>query len=141
MRRPMIVILAVLALSASACVRIDSGGAGVLWSALSGGTQDEVYHEGLHLVAPWNRMYVYDVRVHERLEKIHVLSSNGLSVGLEVTVRFAPDATALPKLQKTIGPAYYEKIVQPELDELANASGARRPSADDSQGGDGNRDA
>jgi regulator of protease activity HflC (stomatin/prohibitin superfamily) len=109
------VILAALAISTSGCVRIDSGGAGVLWSALSGGTQEEVYQEGLHLVAPWNRMFIYDIRVHERLEKIQVLSSNGLQVGLEVTVRFAPDAAALPRLQQTIGPAYYEKIVQPAL--------------------------
>jgi regulator of protease activity HflC (stomatin/prohibitin superfamily) len=74
-----------------------------------------VYSEGLHLVAPWNRMIVYDIRFHERLEKVQVLSNNGLQVGLEVTVRFKPDASALPTLQKTIGPAYYEKIVQPAL--------------------------
>lgn len=115
MRKSSIVILAALAISMSGCVRVESGGAGVLWSALSGGTQDDVYREGLHLVAPWNTMYIYDIRVHERLEKIQVLSSNGLQVGLEVSVRYKPDAEALPQLQKTIGPAYYEKIVQPAM--------------------------
>jgi hypothetical protein len=60
-------LLIVLASSAIGCARIDSGRAGVLWKWF-GGTQPEVYGEGVHIVAPWNRMLVYDIRTQDRKE-------------------------------------------------------------------------
>src|SRR5215470_13434241 len=59
------VVLGLLGIAClSGCVRsIDSGHAGVLWT-MTGGTQPEVYGEGVHLVAPWNRLTAYDVRTH-----------------------------------------------------------------------------
>jgi len=98
----------------SGCVRVDSGGAGVLWTFM-GGTQEATYGEGVHIVAPWNRMYVYDVRTQDRLETLQILTSNGLSVGLELSIRFHPMKEELPLLHQTIGPAYYDKIVKPSL--------------------------
>src|SRR5215510_14315607 len=70
------------------CVRtIGSGNAGVLWKFV-GGTQPEVYGEGVHLIAPWNRLTRYDVRTQDKKEALHILSSNGLSVNLEASIRF-----------------------------------------------------
>ncbi len=94
------------------CVRIDAGHRGVLFKWF-GGTQDEVFPEGVHIVAPWNRMMTYDVRMQDRIEKVEILTSNGLSVRMDVSVRFRLVAAQLPELQKTIGPAFFEKIVQP----------------------------
>ena len=34
--------------------------------------------EGLQIVAPWNRMYVYSVRRQDVKERLHILASNGL---------------------------------------------------------------
>ncbi len=106
--------LAVLAAASIGCVRVDSGGAGVLWT-ITGGTQGEVFGEGIHIVAPWNRMVVYDVRAQDRVEEMQMLTSNGLNVGLEVSVRFRAMAAAVPKLHAQIGPAYYDKILKPIL--------------------------
>ncbi len=109
-----LVALTVLAAASSGCVRVDSGGAGVLWT-ITGGTQPEVFGEGIHIVAPWNRMVVYDVRAQDRLEQMQMITSNGLNVGLEVSLRFRPVGTNVPKLHAEIGPAYYDRILKPVL--------------------------
>lgn len=106
---------AVAALAAAlsfGCIRVDSGGAGVKWT-WTGGTQPEVYGEGVHIIPPWNRMVVYDVRIQDRLESIKILTSNGLSVQLEVSIRFKPIIDEVARLHATIGPAYYDKILKP----------------------------
>ena len=109
-----VMALAVLAAASIGCVRVNSGGAGVLWT-ITGGTQTQVYGEGIHIVAPWNRMVVYDVRAQDRMEQMQMLTSNGLNVGLEVSVRFHPMSSEIFKLHAEIGPAYYDKILKPIL--------------------------
>ncbi len=109
-----LVALTVIAAASIGCVRVDSGGAGVLWTIM-GGTQPEVFGEGIHIVAPWNRMVVYDVRAQDRLEQMQMITSNGLNVGLEVSLRFRPVGTNVPKLHAEIGPAYYDRILKPVL--------------------------
>ena len=106
--------LSVVAAVSLGCVRVESGGAGVLWT-ITGGTQDEVFTEGIHIVAPWNRMVVYDVRAQDRLEQMQMLTSNGLNLGLEVSLRYRPTAAEVPLLHREIGPAYYDKILKPIL--------------------------
>lgn len=102
------------ALFATGCVRIGSGHQGVLFK-LWGGTQEGLFGEGIHLVWPWDTMYDYDVRVQDGPEKLSILASNGLSVGLDVSIRFRPMGSELPALHKEIGPAYYDKIIKPTI--------------------------
>ena len=107
------VVIALIAASVGlGCVRIDSGHRGVLFKWF-GGTQDEVYGEGVEFVWPWNRLIPYDIRVQDRLEANSILTSNGLSVSMDVSVRFHPEETELATLHREIGAAYYEKIVKP----------------------------
>ena len=115
-------IALVAALMTVGCVRIDSGQAGVLWK-MFGGTQPEVFGEGLQIVAPWNRMYVYSVRRQDVKERLHILASNGLSVELESSVRFRPDPVKLAKLHTEVGPRYYEVILGPILRSQAREVG------------------
>jgi regulator of protease activity HflC (stomatin/prohibitin superfamily) len=120
--RKVCLLLAGLALGG--CAKIDSGAAGVLWTAFSG-TQDEIYREGWYMVAPWNKMIAYDVRTQDREEKLHVLASNGLSIGLEASIRFRPDINRLAELHKTLGPDYYQVVIAPTLRAEARKVGAR----------------
>ena len=60
-------------------------------------------------------MYVYDVRVLDGPERLSILASNGLSVGLDVSIRFRPMASELPPLHQEIGPNYYAKIIKPTI--------------------------
>ncbi|MCB9797025.1 MAG: prohibitin family protein [Alphaproteobacteria bacterium] len=94
---------------------IDSGEAGVRWRRLQGGTQMVTYDEGFHLIWPWDRMYVYDVRVQESDLEALIYAQDGLEIRAQVSVRFRPRAERLPWLHKDIGPEYIKKLVEPEI--------------------------
>lgn len=94
---------------------IDSGEGAVKYSVFGGTDLEKRYGEGLQIHAPWVRLIRYDVRVQERLEDITALSSNGLSIGMDASIRWRPEASALPQVHVTYGEDYYRKLVQPEL--------------------------
>ncbi len=118
-------ILIIAALAASGCYRVDSGHAGVLWSFFGGTDLDEVYGEGVHIVPPWNRLNIYSVRTQDRREDLHILTSNGLSVSLEASIRYHALRERLPQLHVGIGPNYYDVIVAPVIRSEARKVGGR----------------
>ena len=124
MRTRAIPLLVLFSITTLGCVPVDSGRAGVLWKFL-GGTQPEVYGEGVHIVAPWNKMYVYDVRTQDRKEDLHILTNNGLSVGLEASIRYRPMQAELADLHQQIGPGYFEVILAPVIRSEARQVGGR----------------
>ena len=95
-------------------VTLDSGEAGVLWKRFDGGvvTDQPPLGEGFHVVAPWNEVYVYEVRQQELYEKMKVLSSNGLDILLETSTWYLPKAEDLGKLHQQIGENYLERIIK-----------------------------
>ncbi len=97
-------------------VSLKPGEAGVLWERFMGGTDlDYIYREGFHLVAPWNRMYIYNMRLQQTPHTIIALCKNGLPVEIEVSIRSRPQAESLPLLHTVVGPDYIETIVKPEI--------------------------
>ncbi|MBI5525720.1 MAG: prohibitin family protein [Deltaproteobacteria bacterium] len=108
----------------SGCVSVDSGHQGILFTAFSG-TQPEVYPEGWHALAPWNKMIVYEMRTRDMKEDLHVLAKNGLSITLETSIRFRPIPGELFKLQTEIGPRYFETILAPVVRSEARKVGGR----------------
>jgi regulator of protease activity HflC (stomatin/prohibitin superfamily) len=118
-------VLVFVALLVSSCVRtVDSGRAAVLWKFF-GGTQPDVFGEGVHLIAPWNRLTRYDVRTQDAKEMLHILANNGLSVSLETSIRYRPMRDELPKLHAEIGPGFYEVILAPVVRSEARKVGGR----------------
>ncbi|MCB0463813.1 MAG: prohibitin family protein, partial [Flavobacteriaceae bacterium] len=95
-------LIVLIILIAKSAVTIGSGEAGVLYKTFGGGvvTDEPPLGEGFHIVAPWNKVYIYEVRQQEVLEKMNVLSSNGLDIKLEASVWFQPDFTNLGKLHQ-----------------------------------------
>jgi regulator of protease activity HflC (stomatin/prohibitin superfamily) len=93
---------------------IGPGQAGVLWRA-SGGTQPSVYGEGLYYVAPWNQLYIYDLRSKSHDELLNVIAVNGLGIKLDASVRYHLNPAEVVAVQKEIGPTYYETILEPVL--------------------------
>ena len=63
------IIILVIVVAKSA-VTIDSGEAGVLFKTFGDGvvTDEPPMGEGFHIVAPWNKVYVYEVRQQELFE-------------------------------------------------------------------------
>lgn len=100
----------------SMIVTIEPGHKGVLFRPLSTGiVKDKVYDQGFHLIMPWNTMYVYDVRIQEGFERMHVLSKNGLNISIDLSYRYQPITDKLGYLHDEIGMNYLEKIIIPEV--------------------------
>jgi regulator of protease activity HflC (stomatin/prohibitin superfamily) len=93
-------------------VSIHAGELGGLWSRLGGGT---VYREGLHVVLPIDRMYVYNTRKQRISDSIDVLTVDGLTMHVEYSVRYYPNPDLLPLLHQRVGPDYLNVVVRPEV--------------------------
>lgn len=109
-------VLFLLFMASSAFLTIEAGERGVLFRRFSGGLdKDNLYTPGFHIVAPWNEMFVYEVREQQITEQLEVLSSNGLTIGTEVTVRVAPQTDKIGELHETFGRGYIERLIKPEI--------------------------
>ncbi len=112
----MVALIFVLALSNSIFLTIDPGQRGVLFKRFGGGLDKQhVYKQGFHIIAPWNTMYVYDVRVNESFETMEVLSKNGLNIKVELSYRFQPDQEKIGYIHDEIGVGYQDRIIIPEI--------------------------
>ena len=83
--------------------------------------RDRPKGEGIHLIAPWNTLFVYEVRQQEVFEKMNVLSSNGLDIKLEASAWFQPDYPNLGKLHQEKSEAYKQRILLPAIRSAARS--------------------
>lgn len=95
-------------------VRILPGEVGVRYSLLFGGTDVEtVLPEGFALKLPWDRIYIYEVRVQQLPFELHALSAEGMSISILGNLLYRPSYQDVGRLQKRVGPAYRERLVDP----------------------------
>jgi len=113
----LLVVVLVVGAMAAGCMTttLVSGQAGVRYSPFGGTDLDNTYGEGLKIHPPWVNVIKYDVRVQERLENMEALSSNGLSIGTDISVRWRPSSETLPFLHVNYGIDYFRKLIGPEL--------------------------
>ena len=103
-------------LTSSTFLTIDAGERGVIFRPFSTGLDKKnIYPPGFHVVAPWNSMYVYDVREKQLEEEMEVLSSNGLNIKVDVTVRVHPAYSSIGDLHENFGKEYLNSLVRPEV--------------------------
>ncbi|NNC50661.1 MAG: prohibitin family protein [Flaviramulus sp.] len=115
-------ILLVIVLAKSA-VTIDSGEAGVLFKTFGEGVviDEPPMGEGFHIVAPWNKVYVYEVRQQELFEKMKVLSSNGLEIQIDASAWYEPVYKDLGNLHQSLGQGYLQRVIQPAIRSAARS--------------------
>jgi len=121
---PVIIILVLLIIVvAKSAVTIDSGEAGVLYRTFDNGvvTDEPPLGEGFHLIAPWNKVFVYEVRQQELYEKMRVLSSNGLEIQIEASVWYEPVYGDLGNLHQSLGNDYLQRVIQPAIRSAARS--------------------
>ena len=108
---------------AKSFVTVGSGEAGVLYKIFGGGvvTDEPPMGEGFHLVLPWNKVFIYEVRQQEVFEKMNVLSSNGLDIKLEASAWFQPKYEELGKLHQEKSEAYKQRILLPAIRSAARS--------------------
>ncbi len=81
----------------------------------SGLDTTNIYQPGFHIVAPWNDFIVYVIKERKTDEVLDVLDKNGLSINVDVSVRFNPTPSKLPFLHQQFGEDYVNQLVIPEL--------------------------
>ncbi|MDA8126381.1 MAG: prohibitin family protein [Deltaproteobacteria bacterium] len=97
-------------------ISIHPGELGVLWRRLGAGTViDTVYQEGMHIILPINKMYIYSMRKQQYSESIDVLTVDGLTVRVKYTARYYLDKDNLPLLHQSVGPDYVNVAVRPDI--------------------------
>lgn len=109
------VLIALVMVSSATFVTIDAGERGVLFKRFSGLDKETTYAPGFHVVAPWNNMFVYEVREQQIGEEMEVLSSNGLNIKVDVTVRVRPNFGEVAELHESFGRDYMERLIRPEV--------------------------
>ena len=125
----MIVLLLAVVLFPHMVKTIPSGQVGVLWKRFSGpgiycwcilrrGTvlnPEEIRGEGLHIIWPWDELYMYDLRLQSNTETYNAISADGVSLVAAINIRTQLNYNSVPVLHKFIGPAYIARVVSPEI--------------------------
>ena len=77
--------------------------------------KDKIYGPGLHVIAPWNRLLIYDMKEQIVEERMDVLDKRGLSIIIDVTVRYVPIRENIGDLYENFSGDYKERLVVPEV--------------------------
>jgi regulator of protease activity HflC (stomatin/prohibitin superfamily) len=110
-------------------ITVPSGQVGVLWKRFNGidsycwcfvgrGTMldpKELRNEGLHIVWPWDKLFLYDLRLNSSTQTYNAISKDGVNVAAQLSIRFQLLHNSVGVIHKFIGPAYLESIVSPEI--------------------------
>ncbi len=111
-----IVLIVLLLFGGRMFLIIEAGERGVIFRPYTTGLDKEnIYSEGFHVIAPWNEMYIYNVREQQREETMDVLDKNGLSINTDVTVRFNPIFNKIGFLHEQFGVNFINVLVIPEV--------------------------
>lgn len=111
-----IAVLVFLLFGSSMFVTLQPGERGVIFRKFTSGLDKQnIYQPGFHIIAPWNDMHVYDVKEQQREETMDVLDKNGLSLNVDVSVRFNPTYDRIGYLHEIFGKGFVNQIIVPEV--------------------------
>lgn len=110
------VLIIIAILSQSTFLTIRPGEKGVIFRPFSGGLDKEnVHDQGFEIIAPWNEMIIYNVKETQIEESMDIISSNGLSIAVDISMRFHPIYTKIGYLHEKFGVNYLNELAVPEL--------------------------
>ncbi len=72
-------------------ISIYPGQAGVLWKRFGGTVLTKAYGEGLHIIFPWDKMYIYSLRNQQQTVSMKILTAGGLYMDVDFSIRFRPE--------------------------------------------------
>ena len=117
----MVLTLVGVVLFPHVAVTVPSGHVGVLWKRFGGGTvldPRQLKDEGLHLVWPWNEVFLYDLRLQSITDTYNAISSDGVSLAATLIVRFRLQRDAVPVLHQSIGRDNLQLLAKPGIGSL-----------------------
>jgi regulator of protease activity HflC (stomatin/prohibitin superfamily) len=125
----LVTMLLVVVLWPYVVITVPSGQVGVLWRRFYGfdiycgcfagrGTAldpRELREEGLHLIWPWNKLFLYDLRLQIATESFDAISKDGVNVTAQINVRYQLHHDSVAVIHKFIGPEYLATVISPEI--------------------------
>ena len=131
----MVILLVGFVIYPYTLITVPAGSAGVLWKRFSGpgiycwcilpsGTvldPDEIRHEGLHFIWPWDKLYIYNLRLQSSNQKFNAISQDGVFVTADITIRYQLSVNSVGVLHQFIGPQYLDTLLIPEIGSVARS--------------------
>jgi regulator of protease activity HflC (stomatin/prohibitin superfamily) len=77
--------------------------------------RENVIDQGIHMKAPWNDVYTYRVNEMSSDENMDILDKNGLSIHVDITVRYFPIPEKIGYVHQKFTQSYVEVLVIPEV--------------------------
>jgi regulator of protease activity HflC (stomatin/prohibitin superfamily) len=114
----MVATLVAVVLAPHVLVTVPSGYVGVLWKRFGGGTvldPRQLRDEGLRLILPWNKLFLYDLRLQSATETYNAISRDGISLTAAINIRYRLKRESIPQLHQSIGSDYVNALVVPEI--------------------------
>lgn len=95
---------------------LQPGERGLIFRKFTTGLDKEhLFSPGFHIIAPWNDFHVYDVKEQKSEETMDVLDKSGLSINVDVSIRYNPVYDKIGELHEIFGKNYVSILVVPEL--------------------------
>jgi len=111
----MSLLLALLFLTSACGTTVQPGQRGLYWRPFSEGLSTEPLKDGFYWRAPWNDVYVYDIRWRSFTEDIDALSADDLQVLIKGAIILRPVPEEVYFLAHEVGADFYARIVKPEF--------------------------
>ncbi len=105
----LLILVAILALSSTSCVRTGHVGVVTLFGRVTGQTLSE----GLHFVNPAANVTELDIKTLEIKEHAAVPSKEGLIMGIDASILYHLDPAQAATVFQRVGPNYAEVLLQP----------------------------
>jgi regulator of protease activity HflC (stomatin/prohibitin superfamily) len=99
-------------------VNVPTGHVGVLWKRFRGGTVLDprmLKDEGFRMIWPWDRLFLYDLRLQSRTDTYTAISKDGVGLTAAINIRFRLKHDSVPQLHQSIGPNFVNSLVVPEI--------------------------
>ena len=114
----MVISLVGAILAPHVVVTVPSGHVGLMWKQFRGGTvldPRQLKDEGLRILLPWDKMFLYDLRLQTTTDTYNAITKDGVSINATISIRFRLKHDAVPQLHQAIGPDYVSRLVRPEI--------------------------
>ncbi|PHY06356.1 MAG: hypothetical protein CK528_09470 [Alcaligenaceae bacterium] len=111
-----LLLSAVVVLFSRVVISVPAGFDAVLFRPLSQGVDDKLLlSEGIHLIFPWNKAFIYDSRIQIKKIDLDILTSDQLKSTITISYQYSVNRQTIPLLHKFVGEDYLEKLIIPEV--------------------------
>ena len=111
-----VLVVLLIFLMPSMVIPVPAGHLGVLWKRFGGGTVfDRLLYEGTSMILPWDKVFIYDARIQSVDREFEVLTSDGLTLKVDLAWRYRVISKNLAKLHKYAGPEFPEALLAPTI--------------------------